>query len=740
MLMSRSSHPVPTADIGNPRPLPTLLAVLLLLLSPSFIAFSNTSPSPVPTTPFTPDYGLALHLESSDATDHLTVSNVFLYVAPQASPSPFLPPGPFIATWSGWVSIDLRGTYRFRAHTSGSFTLLINGETVLPAPSPASHSDWSLPVRLRKGTNSIRATLLRTPTDTGVTRVRLQWQGRDLPPGPIPLAALSPDRPIPDTALARHRGLNLFLTLRCSQCHLPDNPDALPEYTLDAPSLHHLGSRRHPQALADIIRDPQHTRPHALMPQLLLGTSEQQAEEAKDLSLWLTSPPSLTPNANETNDLSLDRRSPDVGEPKGLSPSRNPNTHPAHSKAEDPKDLSLNHASPFPPPDPAPNSQPPPSTLPQPAVGRALFDALRCASCHVPPGDPDVPDVPDRIPLLHLARTFPPDALIDYLLQPHAHFASNPMPDFHLEPEDASHLAAWLMPNGEPSHTAPAGPDHLARGKHLLETRGCLLCHQGPGTNRTQTPPFQDLARWDQACLSVTPPEQPGVPRYALTPQNLSDLRAFLAHPGPALTHHVPSAFTHRWIDHLRCQACHTSSTEFPRLDLVGDKLRPEWTTRLLAGKVPYTPRPWLEARMPAFPAFAAPLAEGLAAIHGWPPVSPQEPPPNPSSAAIGRQLVSASNGFSCVSCHAVGSQPATAVFDAPGVNFAHSAERLLPEFFSRWLRHPQSIEPATKMPLYFDDQGRSPLGDVLEGDGDRTIDALWHYLRLIHQLPPPEP
>jgi hypothetical protein len=28
----------------------------------------------------------------------------------------------------------------------------------------------------------------------------------------------------------------------------------------------------------------------------------------------------------------------------------------------------------------------------------------------------------------------------------------------------------------------------------------------------------------------------------------------------------------------------------------------------------------------------------------------------------------------------------------------------------------------------------------VLDGDGDRTIDALWHYLRLIHRLPPPEP
>lgn len=735
MLMSRSSLLLPAADSGTQPPLPFLLAVLLLLLSPSFPAFSTTAPTPVPTSPSPLPFGLALQLESPDAIDHLMVSNVFLYVAPQASPSPFLPPGPFTATWSGFVSIDLRGTYRFRADASHPFTLLINGETILPPPPPASPSDWSPPVRLRKGTNSLIATLRRNSTEIGESRVRLEWQGRDLPPGPIPLVALTPDRPIPDTSLARHRGLDLFLTLRCGHCHVPEDASALPDFTLDAPSLHHLGSRRHPQALADIIRDPQKTRPHALMPRLLLGTPELQADQARDLSLWLISALPSPPVPSLPSDTTIPPAR--IEDPRDLSPSRLSHEAPQDLSPSRIQDLSPSRISPFRTPDSAPQPNATTPETPQPAVGRTLFDALRCASCHVPPG---APDAPERIPLHHLARTFPPHALVAYLLQPHAHFASNPMPDFHLEPEDAAHLAAWLLPDSDPPLIPPPEPENLTHGKHLLETLGCLLCHEGPGANQAQPPPFQHLSLWDQACLSTTPPEKPGVPRYALSPDERADLRAFLSQPGPALTHHVPTAFTRRWIDHLRCQACHTSSPDFPRLDLVGDKLRPEWSTRLLAGEIPYAPRPWLEARMPAFPAFAGPLAAGLAASHGWPPVSPPEPPADPSAAAIGRQLISASGGFSCVSCHAVGSQPATAVFDAPGVNLAYGAERLLPDFFVRWIRHPQSIEPTTKMPLYFDDQGRSPLADVLDGDGDRTINALWHYLRLIHQLPPPEP
>src|SRR5207247_3642118 len=48
-----------------------------------------------------------------------------------------------------------------------------------------------------------------------------------------------------------------------------------------------------------------------------------------------------------------------------------------------------------------------------------------------------------------------------------------------------------------------------------------------------------------------------------------------------------------------------------PTLTWAGEKLKPEWTARLLAGKIDYRLRPWLRARMPAFPARAMMLAHG---------------------------------------------------------------------------------------------------------------------------------
>ena len=119
---------------------------------------------------------------------------------------------------------------------------------------------------------------------------------------------------------------------------------------------------------------------------------------------------------------------------------------------------------------------------------------------------------------------------------------------------------------------------------------------------------------------------------------------------------------------------------------------------------------------MPAFTSRALFLAAGLAAAHGHPPKSPSESPPDPKMAEIGRKLVGKEGGFSCVSCHGVGEVKATEVFESEGINFYHSAERLLPEYYRRWMRNPLAIDPQTKMPTYFEN-GQSPLTEILEGD-----------------------
>jgi mono/diheme cytochrome c family protein len=166
---------------------------------------------------------------------------------------------------------------------------------------------------------------------------------------------------------------------------------------------------------------------------------------------------------------------------------------------------------------------------------------------------------------------------------------------------------------------------------------------------------------------------------------------------------------------------------------------------RFIGGQIPHKMRfdnhpsglPWLESRMPAFPSRAAALSAGLSAQAGFPPRSPAEPPLDPALAAAGHKLVGKDGGLSCVQCHAVGPMAAMDVFESEGINLAWSADRLQPEFYRRWLRAPLSVDPQTKMPTYFED-GRSPITDVLEGDGERQIQGIWHYLRQGDRMPKP--
>jgi hypothetical protein len=77
-------------------------------------------------------------------------------------------------------------------------------------------------------------------------------------------------------------------------------------------------------------------------------------------------------------------------------------------------------------------------------------------------------------------------------------------------------------------------------------------------------------------------------------------------------------------------------------------------------------------------------------------------------------------------------------VFDSEGINLAWSTERLLEPYYRRWVRNPLSIDPQTKMPVYFDEEGRSPLTEILDGAGEKQLTAMWHYLLMREKMAPP--
>jgi mono/diheme cytochrome c family protein len=366
--------------------------------------------------------------------------------------------------------------------------------------------------------------------------------------------------------------------------------------------------------------------------------------------------------------------------------------------------------------------------------GQHLFQALHCAACHNTPGS-DEKD-PGRISLGHVKAKFQPGALESFLLKPEAHYAWIRMPNFRFSSVEAADLAAFLNGHAtEPAETHPAG---VEQGRSLLSKSGCLNCHTLKAENSFRTKSLADLIQGnlDSGCLN---PSRPGIaPRFPFDAKALQDLRAFVKTESQSLSRDNPRAFALRQTKLLNCVGCHGKFEGFPRLAMIGGKLRPEWSAQFIAGKISYKPRPWLESRMPAFPERASGIAQGLANLHGYSSHTPEEAPINREMAEVGRKLISPVGGFSCISCHAAGKTAATQVFESAGINFAWSAERLLKPFYHAWVMNPLAIDPSTKMPVFFDNEGKSQLTDVYDGDGYKQIEAIWQYLRLGDKMPPP--
>jgi len=606
--------------------------------------------------------------------------NVALFVPVGQSPAPFIPVGRFTAEWFGFISVELRDNFTFQAELNGEVKLEINGAAVLEASAAGTNTPSSKPVRLNKGTNAFTLRYV-SPTE-GDAFIRLLWSSREFPFEPVSSAVLSHES---TSALKKaeqlRKGRELFAEFRCAQCHLPSPANtAMPELTMDAPALDGLGARRNPDWMSRWILDPQSLRPIAHMPKVLHGASA--AEDAKAIAAYLSS---LTSNAT---------RAP-AGEP----------------------------------------------TAEQTAGGRKLFESLHCVACH---SDPDSTETdPTKISLRQVGEKFRPGQLAEFLKKPDAHYRWIRMPDFKLTDDEAAQLAGFLDSVAEKTSVVPASSDAttVSQGRKLVRTSGCLNCHslKGEGSESARPPIRLSNDKLNQGCLADASSAASRAPQFGFDAADREALREFLATDRSSLSRHVPGEFALRQMRLLNCRECHGKFEGFPPLDRLGGKLRPEWSKAFMAGEVAAKPRFWLDARMPAFHTHAAGLAEGLASLHGYPPKTPVEPPIDDEAAKVGQKLVAAPpEGFACVQCHGVAKVGATQVFESNGINLALSGERLLKPFYHRWLRNPLRIDPATKMPVYFDEEGRSPLTDVLGGDGTKQSDAIWEYLRLGDQMPPP--
>ncbi len=657
--------------------------VAFLLVGRAAIAFGQTDGSPPRAGPSLP--GLKVSFRKLDGptlthADAVVRANLALYVPEGASPTPFLGAGGFVAEWTGFVLLDLRSEYRFHASFNGDLQVELNGNPVLQTNSHAAAPVMGLPVRLNKGPNALKV-IYRSP-EKGDAFVRVEWAPKGGLPSPISAAALvHPD----DAELRRmdllRLGQDLFAEHRCIGCHAtPKSNGAMLELSMDAPALDGIGSRCNSAWMASWIFDPKGQRASARMPRLFRGPQAQADAEAAALFL-----------------ASLQ---------EGTKPQAR--SHPERAEA-----------------------------------GRQLFERLHCLACHIPPEDASAD--PDRLGLTHVRAKFPAGALTDFLKAPAAHYAWIRMPDFRLSDDESAQLATYLEAQAVAPATdlPPAEKAVLERGQELVQTRGCLNCHALRLENRFSARPLAELGApgLNSGCLTDISSDGGKAPQFAFAESERLALRAFLGSDRKSLARFDAVEFAERQTRHLNCLRCHGKFEGFPGWEVLVGKLRPEWTRAFLSGAIAYKPRPWLEARMPAFRTHAAALADGLALTHGYPTRTESEPPIDAESAKVGRQLVSAVGGFSCVGCHVVGEVGATQVFESAGINLRYAGERLLKPYFQRWLRNPLAVDSSTKMPVYFDEEGRSPLADVLDGDGPGQIRAIWEYLRLGSEMSsPPTP
>ena len=531
-----------------------------------------------------------------------------LYVPENQAPSVFSNPGSFGCVMQAKLVIERRQSFQFDLRGTGQANLTLNDQDILGGMDQASE-----PMTLSPGTYVIQVRYT-SPTQ-GDAQLRVYWKGEDFPWEPLTGGHLQSTESAKDDALrsVRHQ----MARLKCAACHLPQQAVSMPDALEKGPSLDGVGSRLQPAWMAQWIADPQSLRPQTHMPQVFRG--KEGLQKAAHIAAFLS---------------------------QQRAPIRR---------------LGQGDAT----------------------RGGHLFQALNCIGCHALEGE-----VPARTSLERVHQKYQPGALAAYLQNPALHYPDTAMPSFELSSTEARDLASFLRsldPHPDAKADLPFG--NPSQGKTLLASSGCLQCHALDGVDSTFSAPGLDQAlRSNKGCLDPEAKPSPA-PHFAQPPLvgelSNEDRQRLIT----SLTHFVPTEYAERTIKGLQCTACHARFDEvagvdalqesvkhlkatpaiqqdgegagqppqrIPSLTHAGHKLQAPWVADLIAGEVLESTRPWLEARMPAWPSRAQHLAQGLAHGSGLSSVAQTHTPGAEAQKEMGELLVGA-KGFSCNACHAVG-------------------------------------------------------------------------------------
>ena len=299
------------------------------------------------------------------------------------------------------------------------------------------------------------------------------------------------------------------------------------------------------------------------------------------------------------------------------------------------------------------------------------------------------------------------------------------------------------------SHKQPAEPlqpfarnvDLAAEGKRQFQRLGCNACHATDAALPRREYTAWTALRNTQGCLSAKLGDWP---RFELPAAQRSALAAAVARQAGKLTSQQRIALT---LSTFRCVNCHQRGalggvaperdTYFrttnqnlgpqgripPPLTAVGAKLKPRWIREVLvSGR---TIRPYMKTRMPQYGAENVIHLVGLLAEADrvaelkFAEFSDRKPMREAGWKMAGN------GGLNCVACHTFQRKPAVTM---SALDLTDMSERLHKSWFYQYMQTPQALSPNTVMPSFWPG-GRAMRRDILAGDSQQQIEALWQYL-----------
>lgn len=499
---------------------------------------------------------------------------------------------------------------------------------------------------------------------------------------------------------ARVEGIALVQQFHCTNCHALDSFDGtdaksrLTSYGLQskpAPDLSSVTSRVDPAYIRQFIVDPHGVKPGTSMPEMLAQLApEEQQKTAEAITHYLAS---LNREVFQRDALDSDSEK----------------------------------------------------------RGQTLFHSVGCVACHSPRQEDGSEELPNEsVPLGNPAEKYSLRGLTGFLENPHSVRPSGRMPNLKLDHWEAVDIASYLL-----SSPLQRKLDHdysysgfeidsamVAVGKNHFRELGCNQCHQLVGVKNVSIAKRFRSLRSGQGCLSQTPGEWPV---YRVSDVQRDAIQAAIKQSGDELTKSQQINVT---LQGLRCYACHqrdgiggvsgerdpyflTANENLgpqgripPPLTGVGAKLKPKWMRQvLISGR---GIRPYVETRMPQYGAeHVAHLVDLFEQVDELPEVSTHVFDDPKEIRKIGTELVG-SGGLNCIACHTFQQKPALTM---PGVDLTEMADRLHKEWFFRYMRSPQAISPNTVMPSFWPG-GKAIRKEILDGDTDQQIGAVWEYLQ----------